>query len=154
MFFILLGFIVFPTAMVNGTPLYCTICTEDLCDPSKVPANKSDPNHHAWWVKQYCTYDPETVDQFLLYFPYLLLTVAIVLYSIEKAFNSCFQANKELEAFHNLLIREEILSGKSKDDNEKGSKANEVLKILKDMPLFKYFPLKCLIIDSIQEHLS
>ena len=128
MFFILLGFIVFPTAMVNGTPLYCTICTEDLCDPSKVPANKSDPNHHAWWVKQYCTYDPETVDQFLLYFPYLLLTVAIVLYSIEKAFNSCFQANKELEAFHNLLIQEKILNGKLKDDNEKDSKNNGTLK--------------------------
>lgn len=59
-----------------------------------------------------------------------MLIVAIVLYLIERAFNSAFKANKELEAFHSLLVKEEILKGKPKDDeedDEKESKEEEVM---------------------------
>ena len=102
--------------MINSTPLWCTPCKGTLCGNETLNQNKDDPGHSPLWVKQYCTLDPETVDQFLLYFPYLLLILAVVLYFIERAFNSAFKANKELEAFYSLLVKEEILKGKAKDE--------------------------------------
>ena len=108
------GLIVFPTAIINSTPLQCTICTKDICDPSKVANSDPDGNVNIYWLKNYCTFDPEAVDQFLLYFPYVLLIVAILLFLIERAFNTMFNANKELEIFHNLLVEESII----KDDED------------------------------------
>ena len=98
------GLIVFPTAMISSTPLWCTDCTKGLCeDESKISQH---PNgtlikgpHNAWWLKQYCTLDPKTVDQFLLYFPYVLLIVALTLFVIERVFNSFFKANLDNELF-------------------------------------------------------
>ena len=102
--------------MINSTPLWCTPCKGTLCGNETLNQNKDDPGHSPLWVKQYCTLDPETVDQFLLYFPYLLLIVAVVLYFIERVFNSAFKVNKELEAFYSLLCKEEILKCKAKDE--------------------------------------
>ena len=112
--------------MINGTPLYCTICKDNICgdlgkDAPIDDQNKTiDPGHHPWWVKQHCTLDPKAVNQFLLYFPYVLLIVAILLYLIETAFTSFFKANKELEAFHNLLVQESILENETKTDHVDG----------------------------------
>ena len=91
------GLIVFPTAMISSTPLYCTICTKGLCEDESKTSQEKDPGHHPWWLKQYCTLDPKTVDQFLLYFPYVLLIVALTLFVIERAFNSFFKANLDNE---------------------------------------------------------
>ena len=91
------GLIVFPTAMISSTPLYCTICTKGLCEDESKTSQEKDPGHHAWWLKQYCTLDPKTVDQFLLYFPYVLLIVAVVLFAIERAFTRFFKANLDNE---------------------------------------------------------
>ena len=110
------GLIVFPTAIINSTPLQCTICTKDICDPSKVANSDPDGNVNIYWLKNYCTFDPEAVDQFLLYFPYVLLIVAILLFLIERAFNTMFNANKELEIFHNLLVEKSILKDDEKFD--------------------------------------
>ena len=93
------GLIVFPTAMISSTPLYCTICTKGLCEDESKTSQETDPGHHAWWLKQYCTLDPKTVDQFLLYFPYVLLIVALTLFGIERAFNSFFKANSDNKVF-------------------------------------------------------
>ena len=92
------GLIVFPTAMISSTPLWCTDCTKGLCeDESKISQHPNDTlikgPHNAWWLKQYCTLDPKTVDQFLLYFPYVLLIVAVTLFAIERAFTRFFKAN-------------------------------------------------------------
>ena len=93
------GLIVFPTAMISSTPLWCTDCTKGLCeDESKISQEKGP--HNAWWLKQYCTLDPQTVDQFLLYFPYVLLIVALTLFGIERVFNTFFKANLD-----NKLLR-------------------------------------------------
>merc|ERR1719464_1869023 len=117
--------------MITSTPLWCTDCTKGLCeDESKISQH---PNgtlikgpHNAWWLKQYCTLDPKTVDQFLLYFPYVLLIVALTLFVIERVFNSFFKATKELEAFHSLLVKTDILESKSeKDEDEEDEKDEE-----------------------------
>ena len=79
--------------MISSTPLWCTICTKGLCEDESKISQEKDPGHSAWWLKQYCTLDPKTVDQFLLYFPNVLLIVALTLFVIERAFNSFFKAN-------------------------------------------------------------
>jgi len=125
-----LGLIVFPTAMISTTPLWCNECTKGLCEDEKISQH---PNgtlitgpHNIWWLKQYCTLDPKTVDQFLLYFPYVLLIVALTLFVIERAFNTFFKATKELEAFHSLLVKTDILESKSeKDEDEEDEKDEE-----------------------------
>merc|ERR1719400_219825 len=109
--------------MISTTPLWCTECTKGLCeDDSKI---SQYPNgtlikgpHDKWWLKQYCTLDPKTVDQFLLYFPYVLLIVALTLFGIERVFNTFFKATKELEAFHSLLVKTSILESKSEKDED------------------------------------
>merc|ERR1719464_732126 len=117
--------------MISTTPLWCTDCTKGLCeDESKISQH---PNgtlitgpHNIWWLKQYCTLDPETVNQFLLYFPYVLLIVALTLFAIERAFTRFFKATKQLEAFYNLIVKENIIESKSKkDEGEEDKKEND-----------------------------
>merc|ERR1711971_231953 len=106
--------------MISTTPLWCNECTKGLCEDEKISL---DPNgtlikgpHDKWWLKQYCTLDPETVNQFLLYFPYVLLLVAVTLFAIERAFTRFFKATKQLEAFYDLIVKRKIIESKSKKD--------------------------------------
>ena len=89
------GLIVFPTAMISSTPLWCTICTQGLCEGKSNFSEENDPGHDAKWLKQYCTLDPKTVDLFLFYFPYVLLIVPLTLFCIKRAFISFFKANSD-----------------------------------------------------------
>merc|ERR1719464_2615204 len=116
--------------MISTTPLWCNECTKGLCEDEKISQH---PNgtlikspHNIWWLKQYCTLDPKTVNQFLLYFPYVLLIVALTLFGIERVFNTFFKATKELEAFYSLLVKTDILESKSeKDEDEEDEKDEE-----------------------------
>merc|ERR1719464_2692791 len=117
--------------MISTTPLWCTDCTKGLCEDEKKISQHPNGTlitgpHNIWWLKQYCTLDPKTVDQFLLYFPYVLLIVALTLFGIERAFTRFFKATKQLEAFYNLIIKEEIIESKSKkDEGEEDKKEND-----------------------------
>jgi hypothetical protein len=109
---LIVGLIVLPTAMINGTPLDCTLCLTDHCpDPNgTIAANDNkDPGFNAWWVKKYCTFT--AVDGFILYFPYFLLFLALFIVLIERVFVSMFKAGLKLDAFYNLLISESLLEG-------------------------------------------
>merc|ERR1711971_304733 len=121
--------------MISTTPLWCNECTKGLCEDEKISQH---PNgtlitgpHNIWWLKQYCTLDPKTVNQFLLYFPYVLLIAAITLFAIERAFTRFFKATKQLEAFYKLIVKENIIESKSKkdegeeDDKEKDGEDKE-----------------------------
>ncbi len=119
---VLLGLIVAPTAIINSTPLDCTPCQADRCpddkfrttyddeeaqshadvDASKV--NQKDIN--AWWVKKFCTMT--AVDEFIMYFPYILLIMAFVIVLIEKMFVRLFRAGLKLDMFYNLLVKEAL----------------------------------------------
>ena len=93
------GLIVAPTAIINGTPLDCNFCVKDHC-ANKFPddlVNATDqeradhdaefsenPGYDRWWVKKYCTMT--AVDSFILYFPYILLIMALVIVLIERVF--------------------------------------------------------------------
>ena len=85
-----LGLIVLPTAIINGTPLDCTYCQPGICPEDKTNLTNLDPPFNAWWVKKYCTY--EALDEFILYFPYCLLIMALIMLFIERFFVTIFKA--------------------------------------------------------------
>merc|ERR1719464_1825849 len=117
--------------MISTTPLWCTDCTKGLCEDEKKISQHPNGTlitgpHNIWWLKQYCTLDPKTVNQFLLYFPYVLLIVAITLFAIERAFTRFFKATKQLEAFYKLIVKENIIESKSKKyEGEEDEKEND-----------------------------
>ena len=59
-----------------------------------------------------CTYDPKVVDQFLLYFPYEILLVAVLLFVVEKFFSKMFKVKDEAENFYDLFVKMSVLKGK------------------------------------------
>ena len=102
------GLIVAPTAIINGTPLDCTICKDTSCKFAKgrnFTIKDDDPGFNAWWVKKYCTMT--AVDGFILYFPYILLVMALVMVLIERGFVRAFNTGLKLDTFYNLLVKEE-----------------------------------------------
>ena len=94
--------------MINGTPLDCTLCKPEICTDEKYISNDtSDPGYNTWWVKKFCTFD--AVDPFILYFPYFLLSMAILLVLVERGFITVFKAGLKLDGFYNLLVSESLL---------------------------------------------
>ena len=111
-----------PTAIINSTPLDCTLCQPGICPSNYTETSKPDPGYNAWWVKKYCTFT--AVDGFVLYFPYFLLIMAIVIVLIERGFITVFKAGLKLDAFYNLLVSESLLDG-AVATNEKGQKVTK-----------------------------
>ena len=66
------------------------------------PNTTTDPGHHAWYVKTYCTHN--ALGKFTLYFPYILLISALVLVGIERLFTKVFKSNVQVEGFYSLLL--------------------------------------------------
>ena len=60
------------------------------------------------------------MDQFLLYFPYVIVFVAILLFVVEKFFNKMFKVQDEAENFYDLFVKMSVLKGKK--DEETSSK--------------------------------
>ena len=102
------GVMTYPTAVINSTPLYCTICSEEanncqfmINNPDYEGYNSTnvkadDPKFVAWWVKSYCTMT--AVDAFILYFPYILIGIPLAMVLIEKGFIR-YTAMKHLTVF-------------------------------------------------------
>ena len=85
------GLIVAPTAIIKVTPLDCTRCTGVNCilqNGTNFGGDKinENPNFSARWVKQYCTHNNPHMNAYLMYFPYILLILALVLVLIERGF--------------------------------------------------------------------
>ena len=110
------GLIVLPTAIINGTPLDCTLCQESIC-PKNFTSDLPDPKFNAWWVKKFCTLNG-TVDSFILYFPFVLLIIALLLILIERGFITIFRAGLELNNFYKLLQSEDLLDENPNKENE------------------------------------
>ena len=67
-----------------------------------------------WWVNQQCNLDPETVPQVLLYFPIVILIVAVSLFLVEKFYDVAFQVGDEAKNFYELLVNLKVLDKKGK----------------------------------------
>ena len=89
------GLIVLPTAIINGTPLDCTLCQPGICHPNIT--RETDPGYNVWWVKKHCTFT--AINEFVLYFPYSLLIMAFIIVLIERFFVTIFKVQHS-----NLLV--------------------------------------------------
>ena len=112
---VMIGIVLVPTAIITGTPLDCNYCQKDFCGENMTNVGKEDPQFNAWWVKKYCTYNG-SVDAFLLYFPYFLLLVALILFAMEKLFQKVFNAGDKLEKFYSLLVKEQVFKVSDQDE--------------------------------------
>ena len=105
---VMLGLVVAPTSMITGSPLECTFCKGDLCRELNDTGTLPDPGYYSVWIKKICTFNG-SVDSFTLYFPYILLLIALSLVFIEKVFLALFQANNKLDKFYKLLAENNIV---------------------------------------------
>lgn len=108
----MVGVVLVPSAIVTSTPLDCTFCGENTgyCGMynTTLTYKEDDPKFNAWWVKKYCTYNG-SVNWLLLYFPYCVLLIALILFAIEKVFQRSFKAGEKLNKFYHLLNKQMIL---------------------------------------------
>ena len=112
---VMIGVVLVPTAIITGTPLDCTYCVKDYCGTNHTNTGKENPGFNAWWVKKYCTYNG-SVDGFLLYYPYFVLMIALILFATERIFLKAFQAGNKLEKFYSLLVKEKVLDQHDPDE--------------------------------------
>ena len=110
---VMVGIALIPTAIVTGTPLDCNFCPyrstnssnpEDGCFNSI----ETKPGFNAWWVKKYCTYNG-TVHDFLLYFPYFILLIALTIFILEKVFQRGFKSGEKINKLYVLVKRQMLL---------------------------------------------
>ena len=101
-----IGLAVLPTAIVSGSPIYCTQCQDGLllCPKNSTEAKS---NFFDWWVPQYCT--EACANEFVRYFPYILLGLALILLKIEFVSQKIFNAQLDLEAFYRLIVNNSII---------------------------------------------
>jgi len=122
---IIIALILYPTSIISNAPLECTICKEKNCNfeampSSYVPYNGTDSAgpYNIWWVKKYCTFHGKTgVEEFILYFPYILLIVPLLMILIENCFIRLFHWKDKVELLYNLLVKD-ILPKKCGDSME------------------------------------
>ena len=119
-----MGIIVMPTAMVIKMPLHCNFLGD------KLPAEKvtsrgdntnidytTDPKFHLWWVRKACLFNG-SVSPFMLYLPYILLIMALVLFAIERVFSKAFKAGLKLEKLYKLMIHRQVLEEVNEDETD------------------------------------
>ena len=164
-----IGIIVMPTAMVIKMPLHCNFVGNSEIvyhdneatdvDYTLDPNNDTgidyilhqnddtdidytqDPKFHLWWVRKACLFNG-SVSPFMLYLPYIVLIMALVLYAIERVFSKAFKAGLKLEKLYKLLLHREVLDEVLEDETDgreiteakqtfKGSKAYYIRFLIK-----------------------
>ena len=124
---VMLGLIVVPTAMVMDSPLECTFCKDNLCNDLNITnKGEDDPEYFEDWVKEFCTFNG-SVDPFILYFPYILLLIALVMVLMEKIFIAVFRSHHKLDRFYKLLLDQNVI--KTGEVKYTRTRAREVIEI-------------------------
>jgi len=132
---VMLGLIVVPTAMVMDSPLECTFCKDDLCNDLNITnKGEDDPEYFEDWVKEFCTFIG-SVNPFILYFPYILLLIALVMVLMEKIFIAVFRSHHKLDRFYKLLLDQNVI--KTGEVKYTRTRAREVIEIEKRFKSFE-----------------
>jgi len=66
------------------------------------------------------------VDIFIMYFPYILLVIALVIVLIERVFVKIFRAGLKLDMFYNLLVKDELEEVKETEGPASGGAGDTV----------------------------
>ena len=137
---VILSLIVLPTAIVISTPLNCNFCqtinSTNLCGDSYTNA-LPDPKLSWKWLMKECTLNG-SVSPFMLYFPYILLMMALSLFLVEKFFKKSFENSKKLEDLYLVYLNMKSQSHQSeeKDVSEASRNLIEVKESLKSSGMF------------------
>jgi hypothetical protein len=98
--FVVLGMITLPMTFFSKTPIECT-------PHPKMWGNATEVKGLArMYPKTYCT--EMLIDPFLLYLPFTLLMVPILLTAIEKTFVVLYQVEDKMNQFYLLLVKESL----------------------------------------------
>ena len=117
-----MGIIVMPTAMVINKPLHCNFLGDksplgfNLSDQDDIDYNK-DPKFNLWWVRKACLFNG-SVSPFMLYLPYILLIMALILFATERIFSRAFKAGLKLEKLYKLLVHRNVIEDIDKDETD------------------------------------
>ena len=84
------GLLVLPTSIIKNTSLECTLCQKSICPNHYY---NGTPNHYFRWVKKHCTFT--SVDECILYFPYIMLIIPSLLFLINQLFTSTSSVSTE-----------------------------------------------------------
>ena len=76
-----------------------------------------DPKFNLWWVRKACLFNG-SVSPFMLYLPYIVLIMALVLYAIERVFSKSFKAGLKLERLYKLLLHRQVLDEILEDETD------------------------------------
>ena len=83
-----------PTTMFSNTPLWCQLCSEEgkncefMEEMEGFKLAKENPKYHGGWVRKYCTM--QEVEEFIVYFPYLMIIIPMIMVASEQGFNAYF----------------------------------------------------------------
>jgi len=125
---VMLGLIVAPTAIVSSSPLECIMCSPNQtnCREDKLHTEGQNMDRtewrqdaelykgNRWWVNKFCLM--EAMDRFMLYFPYILLIMALVLVLIQRGFIRAFKTGMRLDTFYNILVKENAKDDENNKD--------------------------------------
>ena len=113
---VMLAAITIPTAIVHGSPLQCNYCFVNNCDGrefvnlkegDEIKAGSSiDPGYNYFWVPHYCT--EVALDGFIVFFPYILLIMTILIVLVERVFMRIFKGGLKLDVFYNLVVKDAL----------------------------------------------
>eukprot|EP00092_Neocalanus_flemingeri_P013668 GFUD01014741.1.p1 GENE.GFUD01014741.1~~GFUD01014741.1.p1 ORF type:complete len:448 (-),score=101.18 GFUD01014741.1:39-1232(-) len=126
-----MGLIVMPTALVINMPLHCNFYgnqisaqTVSVEEENPILDFTKDPKFNLWWVRKACLFNG-SVSPFMLYLPYILLIMALILFAIERIFSKAFKAGLKLEKLYKLLIHRNVLEDSDEDETD-GKEITEV----------------------------
>ena len=115
---VMVGVVLIPSAIVTGTPLDCNFCPYESSTNSSIREGcfneEPDPGFNAWWAKKYCTYNG-SVHNFLLFFPYIILLIALTLFALERVFQRGFLTGEKINKLYQLVKTQMTL-----DDEDQG----------------------------------
>ena len=99
---------------------------KDFCGANHTNTD-TDPGFQAWWVARYCTYNgknaegKQAVNQFISFYPYIILGLGIALFSIDKIVEILFSAKEKLDKFHKVLVDHKILNDHDWNEDHESS---------------------------------
>ena len=90
---------------------------------------RKDPKFNLWWVRKACLFNG-SVSPFMLYLPYILLIMALILFATERVFSKAFKAGLKLEKLYKLMIHRHVLDESNEDETD-GKEITEVKETFK-----------------------
>ncbi|XP_059090317.1 uncharacterized protein LOC131886098 [Tigriopus californicus] len=100
--FVILGMVTLPMTFFSKTPIECTPHPKLWHNATEIKGLSR------FYPKVYCT---ETmIEPFLLYLPFTLLMVPIMLTAIEKTFVVLYKVEDKMNQFYHLLVKESLAS--------------------------------------------